>query len=335
MPTGNMNSKDVTEDPLSDLEEIQDEESSDYGANRPVDPNDDGELLEIDGMKKGFSFSKYVDTVTKDDKWIEVSEDYIPTSGDVKDCYVVARCNYLGLELTLANKDITKGVMTAHQHSLRGTYKEWIQRYWVELCQPLGITYTDLHRRSGRAVSNFNDFQCAVRQIKTEDDAKKIATCLYISFDFIDNFRKRISRAALRQHGLRLVPSEVPVEPPNGNDPAIKFRRKKDCFERLASQMLTDQRKNINRISFSSCRYTFTKTRPTGVINDENEKKVRRKKCFYPWMVMGELVRKFLTLCVTCITMSYANFIIGYFSTGRGLRRLHQSASFPSQQFET
>jgi hypothetical protein len=293
MPSSTILNTDVHEDTLSDIDGVQDDDSSAGGANRPVDPDDDGELLEIDALKKGYSFSKYVNTVTKEDKWIDVSEDYIPTSGDVQESYVVARCNYLGLELTQANKDITKGVMTAHQHSLRLVFKEWIQRYWVELSRSLGITYTDIHRRSGRPVTSFTEFQSAVRQVKSDEEAKKIATCLYVSFDFFDNFRRRISRPALRQYGLRLVPSETTVSPPSGDDPLIKYRRKKDCFERLATQMLTDQRKNINRISLSTCRLTYTKTRPHGIINETNEKKFRRKKCFYPWMVMGTLVSKY------------------------------------------
>lgn len=279
-------------DVISDLDDSSDDEGS-----WPVDPNDDGEVIQIDYMKKGYSFSKFIDTVTSDDKWIDVGEDYIPTSGDVRESFVVARCDYLGLELTQENKDITKGVMSSHQNLLRNLLKGWIQRFWVELSKPLGITYTDAHRREGRPVVTFADFQCAVRQLKTREEAKKIAICMYVVFDFFDNFRKRISRPALKQYGLRLVPSEAPVGPVMGNDPTdhtIKYRRKKNCFERLATQMLTDQRKNINRISLASCGYTFTKTRPNGVITDANEKIFRRKKCFYPWMVMGDYVRQHL-----------------------------------------
>lgn len=78
--------------------------SSNDSCNHEAAPEDIWETVEIDSLKDGFSWSKYVTTVTLPDKWITVEEDYIPTNSDIDDNYVVARCNYLGVETTPEEK---------------------------------------------------------------------------------------------------------------------------------------------------------------------------------------------------------------------------------------
>jgi hypothetical protein len=244
-----------------DDDDLSDEEVN----NEAFDPNDTGELIDNEALKKGYSWKKLILTQTDALEWIDVAENYIPSSGNIKDKYVVNRCNYLGLELTQANKFRTMGVMQSHQYKIRTTLKDWFQR------------------RSGRPVTKFIEFQSAVRQCKTLADAKKLAICLYVSFDFCDAFRRRMAKAVMKEHGLRfdpLVAEPVAVVP---GDPNVKTRRKKTCFEKLVTQILTDQRKNINKMSLATCKLTFTNTRPSGVITDANEKKFRRQKCFYDW----------------------------------------------------
>lgn len=264
------------------------EDSSYERSTRTVNVNDGGELVEVPFLKKGFPFKKYVTTVTKADKWIAVEENYIPTSTGITDKYVKARCQFLGLELTQENKKNIKDIMGSHQNAMRTTLKEWLQRYWVELCRPLGITYSD-SRQSGRAVTSFSEFQSAVRQCKSDDEKRKLAICLYVSFDFTDNFRRRIGKALMREHSFQIDHTAV-VEDNNESELGgnKKPRRKKDCFERLVSQILNDQRKNINKMAEKTCKYSFTNTRHNGVLNKKNERQFRRKKYYYPWMVLGD-----------------------------------------------
>ena len=97
-----------------------------------------------------------------------------------------------------------------------------------------------------------------------------------MSFDFCDNFRKKISKCLMKQHGFRLEDRKVSALK---NTVCTKRtpRKKKDCFEKLVSQILTDQRKNINNMSIVTCGYTFTNQRIGLIINDTNENKHRKK----------------------------------------------------------
>lgn len=249
--------------------------------------NDEGETILIDYLKNGFDWGKYVTTVIDEEKDpIIVTEDYIPSSGGIKEKYVVSRCKYLELELSKENKEMTHNILESHQRALRSTLKGWIQQFWVEMCPYLNITCND-----GCTVENFNDFQTAVRQIKSRDEAKKFSICLYVCFDFCRNFRKKIARCLIKQYGFKVDKKKIVKHSDSKSCSTKRKKRKlKDCFEKLVSQILTDQRKNVNNMSIITCGFSFTSQRSFLDLDETNETKFRKKKKFYDWMVLGDLV---------------------------------------------
>lgn len=275
-------------DGCQDRDNYEQDSNDECTINDDDDVEDEGELITVDCLLNGYDWSALV-TTTKSDvqQMMNVGPDYIPSSGDIKENHIVNRCKYLDLDLSKINKESIKGVLESHQKALRNTIKEWIQRFWVDMCNGLSITFND-----GCNVTNFEEFQTAVRQIKNREEARKIAICLYVSFDFCDNFRKKISKCLMKQHGFRLEDRKQTTLKTTVCTKRTP-RKKKDCFEKLVSQILTDQRKNINNMSIVTCGYTFTNQRIGCIINNTNESKHRKKK-FYHWMVLGERVSIFL-----------------------------------------
>lgn len=254
--------------------------------NEDEDYEDEGEFVEMDILENGYDWSGLVTTTTELDikHMTNVASDYIPSTGDIKENHVVSRCKYLEMELTKENKDYIKGILEAHQKELKNTLKEWLQAFWIDISKSLGITFND-----GCNVTNFDELQTAIRQLTNREEARKVAICLYVSFDFCDNFRKKIAKCLMRQHGFRIEDKKQSIVK-TAFCTKRATRKKKDCFEKLVSQILTDQRKNINNMSIATCGYTFTNVRIGILINDNNESKHRKRKKFYHWMVLGERV---------------------------------------------
>ena len=91
----------------------------------------------------------------------------------------------------------------------------------------------------------------------------------------------------MKQHGFRLDNKKCETM---SNANKKRTRKHKDCFENRVSQILTDQRKNLNNMAIITCGYTFTNQRSYLDINEQNESKFRQRKKFYDWMVLGENV---------------------------------------------
>jgi hypothetical protein len=158
---------------------------------------DYGEIVTIPFLAHGFDWKSLVTTTSEPNMY--VTPDYIPEVGGIAEKYIVGRCNYLSMELTAENKQHVKDIMEAHQHQMKRTLKQWLQHYWVEVSKHVGIKFGN-----GNDVTTFSELQSAVRQCRNVGDAKKIVTCLYLSFDFCGNYRKKIGKCLMQQFGLKL-----------------------------------------------------------------------------------------------------------------------------------
>jgi hypothetical protein len=243
---------------------------------------DKGEVITIPFLKNRYDWGKFVTTTSAPD--ISVTPDYMPPGGLIEDSYVVARCKYLKMELTSENKVTVRDEIETHLHDMKGKLKTWIQNYWVELSKHVGLQFGE-----GCDVTTFMELQAAVRQCKCMEVAKKIVTILYLSFDFCGNYRRIIARCLMQQFGL-ILDEDNRVLTEVSSCGKRKPRKKKNCFEKLVTQMLTEQRKNINNNAFKTCGVTFTYQRAGELINKDNLKNFRKKKRFYSWMVMGDFV---------------------------------------------
>jgi hypothetical protein len=243
---------------------------------------EDGESVVIPFLSNGYDWKRFVTTTSEPNMY--VTPDYIPEVGPITEEYVVARCTYLKMELTADNKEQIKDIMEAHQHQIKRTLKQWLQLYWVEVSQHCGIKFGQ-----GNDVTTFAELQSAVRQCRNVDNAKQIVTCLYLSFDFCGNYRKKIAKCLMQQFGLILDEGKR-CAPEKKSCGKRKPRKKRNCFEKLVTQIITEQRKNINNLAVKTCGIQFTYQRTGSLISEKNEFDFRKKRRFYTWMLLGEFV---------------------------------------------
>jgi hypothetical protein len=102
---------------------------------------------------------------------------------------------------------------------------------------------------------------------------------LYLSFDWLPTWQKELANAIIKKHYLDVVIG------PN------RKRFVKNFVEKHISDVLNNERKCINEMTDANCKIRFTITRQgmeleKGIIT----KTCRKKKFFYKWMIIGNLV---------------------------------------------
>jgi hypothetical protein len=139
-------------------------------------------------------------------------------------------------------------------------------------------------------------FQNAIRSVRTRQEGKIICQIIYLSLNFVFNYREQIAIVVLtfcKYKILRRVNMEDKYLSLNGNN-ASRTRKKCSFILKLISQMMTDQRKNINDDSRKHCGFTYTKQNPDGD-DDARSKDKQSHLRFYEWMIMGTYVSFFFT----------------------------------------
>jgi hypothetical protein len=210
-------------------------------------------------------------------RWITVTPTHLPVESKVNDAHVIARVKFVGGNINddLAKRQ-AKELLDNHLHHFKKLCNEFLIRYFVILTKHLSIFYD-----GDKKCENWSHIVASFCQCQNREDVEKFLVLLYISFDFVENSRDQLAAAVLRQIGLRVVKTDV------------KHNRKKiNCFQRIASRVLSELRKSLNRMGPKTCGWTITNIRPGFVLDLEeiDESGYRMHKHIYPWMINGEKV---------------------------------------------
>jgi hypothetical protein len=213
------------------------------------------------------------------EKWVNVTITHIPVESNVTIAHAEARCRFLGLEPTKPHVQEQKEILMLHQRKFKEVCKDMLERYWVLLANQLGIVYD-----SNKKIESWSHITAAMCQCQSVADVRKFLVLMYISFDFIENYRLKLTTAALRELGLRVL------KPVISKKDTLKPRKKISCFERIATVIINNYRKSINRFGSESCGWTITIVRPEYVFTGNNDNEFRESRKIYDWMIMGEKV---------------------------------------------
>ena len=270
-----------------------------------VDFDDDlvigGTLIELPFLQTyPFEFDTFVnsDGLTHHEsdrtKWITVTDCHLPSGKSMDDVYPQARCKFLGIEETAENIAEQRRQLKLHDTKYKSVCKDFIDRFFVMLCPHLQIVYDGT-----RVVENFSHIIASYCQCQTRNDVMKFVVLLYLSFDFVERYREKLTNAVLRQIGLRVVKSGIDYNKKK------QPRKRINCFESITSVLINERRKSINRIGPNTCGWTITNIRPGYVLNRLNETRYRIEKHFYEWMINGERVSSYYIKILCLYTILY------------------------------
>lgn len=156
-------------------------------------------------------------------------------------------------------------------------------------------------------MDNWLEFQNAIRSVSTKEKAKEICQIIYLSLNFVSKFREHIAKAVLASCNYKIL------EENNEEDELLSLkkmkngkrqRKKRSFVYKLISQMTTDLRKSINRMSLSSNGIQYRKLIPEGEVQARSTDKKSHLR-FYEWMIVGEYVSFICDVnSVVCLTSS-------------------------------
>lgn len=250
--------------------------------------DDDGRLIDIPFLSNyPFEFDQFVNSQglsygeVDREKWINVTETHVPKDSSIGIEHADARCKFLGIESNEDNIKEQRKELKMHRNIFKKAVHDFLERYFLLLSKHLGILFYD----KNKPIENWSHITAAYCQVKSREEAEKFLVLLYLSFDFIENYREKLTKAALRQIGIRVVkPPALAKANPN------KPRKKINVFESIATVIINLYRKSLNRYGPKTCGWTLTSVRPGYVFNEHNENEYREDKTIYQWMINGKQV---------------------------------------------
>lgn len=261
------------------------------------DDEDCGKLIEIPFLSnQAFDFEEFVspNALTRsecdNDKWILVTDTHIPSVGSVTNAHAEARCQFLGIECSDSNLSEQKDILILHLKRFKQVSSDFCEKFFVKLSAHLGIYYDER-----KEVECWSHVTTAFNQCETTEDVEKFLVLVYLSFDFIDNYRQKLTNAVLHQLGIKVI------KPMYSKKAANKPRKRISCFERITTVIINSFRKSINRLGPDTCGWTITNSRPGYVIDETADDDYREPKTMYKWMICGKKV-KILCLSLQLLT---------------------------------
>ena len=107
------------------------------------------------------------------------------------EAYPKARCKFLGLDENNADNVAEQyRQLQLHDMKFKSVCKDFVDRFFVLLCPHLQINYD-----GNRVIENFSHITAAFCQCQTRNDAKKFVYLFYLSFDFVERYREKITNA--------------------------------------------------------------------------------------------------------------------------------------------
>ena len=249
--------------------------------------DDLGELISLPWLENyPFHFDQYVNDIglTYNDedreRWQIVSDRHLPVGKALTDDYAHSRCQFLNIETTAENVAIQMKEIKNHKTQFDSVCKNFLENFFVNCAIHLDITYD-----GGKTVENWSHILTSFCQCICRADVEKFVILMYLSFDFIKGYRENLTKAVLRQMGLRLYPRN------NSNRSKAKERKRISCFESIASVILNGYCRSLNRMGPRSCGWTITNVRPDYVLDQAKENEYRDEKVLYKWMINGVQVK--------------------------------------------
>lgn len=230
--------------------------------------NDAGSpYIDMPFLENGYDWFQYITVdVSKYDRRTakKVGINYLPQDGSLADEHVNDHMAFMKPKRlpTDHNYAMTYRELETDRIAISITINEWLKQFIVYCAVQVGVTYPE------RPLRTWNDFMDYIdRFMKTRDDAMLVLKALVFSFDYVPDFRKKITMGVLVQHNLTIV--KKPKE------------TRRDFCEKMVTHRHNMIRKQINEACEPKTGFHFRVIRPAGSSGLEE----RVPKYFSDWML--------------------------------------------------
>lgn len=263
----------VEDEEVADIDDDDDSVDIDFKGEVEI-PDLDDNGYHWEGLVRPNALSRYK---TEDkDKWCLVEPNHIPKEREIDISDAKRRCVFLGIEPTTENLNTQLDDLNTHRRLYKKVGKCFCQQYFVDVGNMLGIKYGV----NQQPLSEWDHVVQAFTEADSRAKMKKFAILLYVSFEFIPNYKKQMTDAIMRHCGLK-----------------VQKKGKKDrglnCFHHLSSLCINILRNSLNEMGQKGHGYYTTKVQPKKLKRKDDHltnDTVRKKRWFYGWMVLGKPV---------------------------------------------
>jgi hypothetical protein len=182
-------------------------------------------------------------------------------------------CSFLNIPCNDENIENCLGKMHGIRHAVTQTIKNLLFLFWIDIGNELGLK---INSEGGRKIRSINDLLVAVQTIKGYEEAVIVLTVFYLSFDWLPKYTAKIAEVVYEKHKIKIV------------EETDRRKNSKNFVEKLVSEVLNNERKNMNAMSINSNGYSFTITKYKDALFFDKGNRV--KKFVYDWMIMGQMV---------------------------------------------
>ena len=214
-----------------------------------------------------------VDREKYDSKYaLPISRDHIPHLGSIKREHILSRLEFLGMEINDDNYDNLKSELELHRQLITKTISSWIRHFVIYVANQCHMNIM------GTNIKTWTDYMYWVENYcKSKEDAMIILKSLYISWDYVPDFRFKMSICVMIQFNLTMHKAD-------------RIGISRNFLEKMITFRINLLKKQVNEACKEYNGFKFTTTRRS---NNNNDLEKHMPKYYVPWMIeQTEIVKK-------------------------------------------
>jgi hypothetical protein len=202
--------------------------------------------------------------------------DLLPINRKITNEDVKKWCIFNKREPNEENIDMCSESLTSLNSRIGAYILHLLYVFWIDISNKLGLRHNN-----DSLIASKEDLLQAIKCIQTMEQAKLLMILLYLVFDFMEDWQESFHRMIERKFNIIV---NVPIKG--------EKRQTVDFLFRYITKVLHESRKSIEKYTKRLIGLKFTirrKGRPE--IKELMGGEDRKKRHFYNWMIIGNLVR--------------------------------------------
>lgn len=203
-------------------------------------------------------------------------------SKTVNDFFVEQQLKYMKKSINPDSKSAMRNQIICHKQNLSKTADCWIKWYYADVANSLKWKYEGRY-----AVTSFKHIQEVMKESRCLDDMNKFVGLLYLSFDYIPNWKEDLAEALLVHHSLAMdytFKKQESMDPSQKKRDSKRAREGKNCIVRLITYCVDNIRKLLNQLGRTQTGFHTTSRRPSNFAKHPKDHTAKLPFWIYNWM---------------------------------------------------